>query len=302
MNEFPPSSEPKKFRENLWSKSIRNRDGQVRVGWKLLAFVILLNVIGFSLDFALHHFVKGGFPTPLRKILDVLVVLVPTWLFVNLEKRSFLDLGLRLNPLWFRDLVFGFLLACALMTIASSGVAVIQGGWVRSHQDFGVLLRGLFSFLGVAIFEELGFRGYPFQRMVENWGVEFAQGLMVVFFVLPHLLVGLYLGYPGPTMIGASLNIGCAALLLGFAFLWTRSLALPIGIHWGWNWMQGSVLGLGVSGSTTSSFLHPARSGPEVSWITGGTYGPEASIIGTIAVLVGIGIIWDRLRRKPYIR
>ncbi len=177
------------------------------------------------------------------------------------------------------------------MALASSGVLFLQGGWVRSSQGIAVLVRGLSSCLGVALFEELVFRGYPFQRMVESWSATVTQILMAVFFVLPHLLAGLHRGYPLPTMIGASLNIGCAALFLGFAFLWTRSLALPIGIHWGWNWMQGTVLGLGVSGTTTPSFLDPARPGPDVSWITGGLYGPEAGIPGTLAVIVGILLI-----------
>lgn len=299
MDALPPSSDPKNYRGPLWSRLLRNSTNQVRVGWKLFAFLILLNAIGFSLDYAIRSIGKASFPMPFLKILDVLVILVPTWLIVTLEKRSLLELGLHLNSRWFRDLALGFMLACALMALASSGIAFLQGGWVRSPKGLSVLLRGLITFLGVAIFEELAFRGYPFQRMAESWGVKLTQGLMAVIFVLPHLMVGLLRGYPVPSMIGASLNVGCSALFLGFAFLWTRSLALPIGIHWGWNWMQGTVLGLRVSGSTTESFLQPTGPGPEVSWITGGFYGPEASIIGTISVLVGIGIIWNRLRRNP---
>lgn len=293
-----PSTNP--LWRSSWARIQRNPSGQVRVGWKLLAFVIILNAIGFSLDFGMRRLNGGAFPTFPVNITSVLIALLPTWLLLRLEKRPFSDLGLRLNGRWFRDLGLGFLLACGLMAVASSGVAFVQDGWVRNSQPVGVLLRGMGFYLGGAVFEELVFRGYPFQRMVEGWGVKLTQGLMALFFVLPHLLAGLLHGYPVPSMIGASLNIACAALFLGFAFLRTGSLALPIGIHWGWNWMQGTVLGLRVSGATaTTSFFTPAHPGPKVSWITGGLYGPEASIIGTIAVLVGIVIIWKAWRPNP---
>ena len=299
MDAMPSPTDPKSSGRISWTWFLYSRSGQIRIGWKLLAFGVLLNAIGFSLDFAIRHLGNGTFASLPLKILDVIVVLIPTWLFMRLEKRPFSEIGLYLNARWLRDLVLGFLLACALMAIASTGVGFVQGGWVRGPLGPGVLFSGLSSWLGVAIFEELAFRGYPFQRMAESWGVKPTQGLMAVVFVMPHLWVGLLRGYPSPSMVGASLNIGCAALFLGFAFLWTRSLAFPIGIHGGWNWMQGTVLGLKVSGTTTSSFLYPARPGPKVSWITGGLYGPEASIIGTIAVLVGIAIIWHCLKRKP---
>jgi len=265
--------------------------GKVRLGWKLLGFCALIPVFGLGQEWILKRLNHGVYPFLPIKLGDLIVVLLPSWLFLRLEKRPLASLGLRMNLRWFRDLGLGFLFACGLMLLAVVGVAFTQGGWIRTSLGPSVLVQGLSICMGVALFEELLFRGYPFQRMVEAWGARTTQCLMAAFFVLAHLVVGILRGYPASTMFAASVNIGCAALFLGFALLRTGSLALPIGIHAGWNWMQGTVLGLGVSGGTPPSFLTPARPGSEVSWITGGYYGPEAGLPGILAVLIGIAVI-----------
>jgi len=276
-----------------WTLSwlLHDLSGKVRIGWKLLGFCALIPALGIGQDWTLRSLNHGIYPSLPFKLGDLVVVLLPTWLFLRLEKRPLASLGLRLNLRWFRDLGLGFLMACALMLFASVGVAFTQGGWIRTSLGAGVLVQGLSICMGVAMFEELLFRGYPFQRMLETWGVLTTQILMAAFFVLPHVVVGSLRGYPAASLLGAAVNIGCAAIFLGFALLRTGSLGLPIGIHAGWNWMQGTMLGLGVSGGTPPSFLTPTRPGPEVSWITGGFYGPEAGIPGILAVLIGIAII-----------
>jgi hypothetical protein len=79
-----------------------------------------------------------------------------------------------------------------------------------------------------------------------------------------------------------------AAILLGLCYLRTRSLALPIGLHLGWNWAQGSLLGFGVSGTTEVQGLwRPVFHGrPE--WLTGGAFGLEASL--PCALVCGLAI------------
>ncbi|MDP2875687.1 MAG: CPBP family intramembrane metalloprotease, partial [Holophaga sp.] len=100
-------------------------------------------------------------------------------------------------------------------------------------------------------------------------------------------------GMLGAVKYWATLDIALAAVFLGLAYLRTRSLALPIGIHLGWNWTQGNVLGFGVSGTTGHpGWIRPIFHGkPE--WMSGGTFGIEASIFGVIAVLIGIYLLWQ---------
>jgi hypothetical protein len=72
-----------------------------------------------------------------------------------------------------------------------------------------------------------------------------------------------------------------AGLLLGAAYKWSGSLWLPIGIHWAWNYTQGNIFGLAVSGTMAgNTMLVTTVDGPDI--ITGGAFGPEASIISVI--------------------
>ncbi len=93
----------------------------------------------------------------------------------------------------------------------------------------------------------------------------------------------------GATRGWASLDIAIAAVLLGLCYLRTRSLAMPIGLHLGWNWTQGSLLGFGVSGLPSHGWWMPVvHCRPH--WLTGGSFGLEASlpcaIVGAAACLV----------------
>ena len=91
----------------------------------------------------------------------------------------------------------------------------------------------------------------------------------------------------GATRVWASIDIALAALMLGMAYVRTRSLALPFGLHLGWNWMQGHVLGFDVSGvDLTGWFLPQLLDRPE--WMTGGAFGPESTVF---AVVVDLGVL-----------
>ena len=70
----------------------------------------------------------------------------------------------------------------------------------------------------------------------------------------------------------------------------TRALWLPIGLHFAWNFFQGPVFGFPVSGTQTSTLLQLEPVGPEL--LTGGRFGPEASLVGVAAELLGIALLW----------
>ena len=72
-----------------------------------------------------------------------------------------------------------------------------------------------------------------------------------------------------------------AGRLLGAAYKWSGTLWVPIGIHWAWNYTQGNIFGLAVSGTYAGeTLLTTAVNGPDI--ITGGAFGPEASIISVL--------------------
>jgi hypothetical protein len=87
----------------------------------------------------------------------------------------------------------------------------------------------------------------------------------------------------GATKLWASIKIFMASLLFGAAFLRTRSLALPVGIHFMANTVQGVVLGFGVSGTEEPRLLRPTMEhGP--TYLTGGNFGLEASLPGLLVL------------------
>ena len=98
-------------------------------------------------------------------------------------------------------------------------------------------------------------------------------------------------GMEGATLAWATLDTALGAILLGLAYLRSGSLALPIGIHFGWNWVQGSVLGFDVSGFGQAGWLSPELLG-KPQWLSGGAFGPEASVFAVVVDTAAIALLW----------
>lgn len=83
----------------------------------------------------------------------------------------------------------------------------------------------------------------------------------------------------------ASVNIFIASILFGLAFIKPNSLAMPLGLHYMANFMQGTVMGFGVSGEKGISLFNPSSDDCPV-WLNGGEFGVEASILGLMMVIL----------------
>ena len=101
----------------------------------------------------------------------------------------------------------------------------------------------------------------------------------------------------GSVKLMASINIFLASILFGLAFIQTQSLAMPIGLHLMANWVQGSILGFGVSGTKQLGLLIPSFGYTPV-WLTGGQFGLEASLPGLVCVMITILILYMKKRKK----
>lgn len=220
----------------------------------------------------------------------VLMVLLATWACTRMRREALSSVGLRLDRRWARDFAWGCALGLGALLLAAGLIAAIGG--VRFElepaRSLDNLLFGLYLFASAAVLEELLFRGFLFQRLVAGIGVWPAQLALAGLFALAHW------GNPGmvgATKVWASIDIALAAVLLGVAYLRTRSLALPIGLHLGWNWSQGHLLGFGVSGVDLTGWLRPVFQGLP-TWLTGGEFGPEASVFGVVADLAMLAIVW----------
>jgi hypothetical protein len=148
---------------------------------------------------------------------------------------------------------------------------------------------GLFLVLSIsATNEELAFRGYPFQKLVESLGPPGAVAVSSACFGLVHL------GNPHHTWI-STVNTMLIGIPLSLAYLRTRSLWMPVGMHFTWNYVQGFVFGLPVSGFTFPHSLLKVRV-HDAAWLTGSDYGPEGGVLSTV-VIVGAGICLFLSRR-----
>lgn len=191
-----------------------------------------------------------------------------------------------------RLIAVGFVYGAVLVSVAVIAMA-IGGPTTFQWRMTGPMLQAagiqLVLFPIAALNEEVAFRGYPFQRLVESIGAAPAVIVLSILFALPHL------ANPNSTIFAAFNTAGVGALL-ATAYLTTRSLWLPWGIHWGWNLVLAVAYGLSVSGFDTDGPVDGRVAGPE--WLTGGAYGIEGGASGSIAIVVGFVIlVW--LVRQP---
>lgn len=225
-----------------------------------------------------------------RSLLALLLIAIYVWLLTiadNVSDHRIAILGLPLTKGWSGQFVTGGIVGLSLAVLAILPIAVWGDPSFTFHIGFRFLPRdaaALFILLVSALAEELIFRGYPFQHLEEGIG---APGAIAVFSVL---FAAVHLSNPGASVWGL-INTVLIGILLAKAYLRTRALWLPWGIHFGWNATLGFLCGLPVSGlRIVNVVVRTSVAGPR--WMTGGSYGIEASATGTVAVLVGLVIVW----------
>jgi len=191
-----------------------------------------------------------------------------------------------------RDLALGAVLGAGLFTIVVMELAL--SGFYRVtavHVTRDLALAALLLLPSAAI-EELLFRGVLF-RLVEEWlGTWIALAVSAAIFGAAHA------ANPGATWV-SSLAIALeAGVLLGAAFVVTRNLWFPIGLHFAWNFFEGPVYGTQVSGRSFLESAVDARvTGP--SLFTGGSFGPEAGLFAIVTcVIVAVALLAAASRRS----
>ncbi len=227
-------------------------------------------------------------------VLDVALLLTILLLLRLLDGRRFVALGLGFHSGWGKELLLGTALGAGLMTVfvgTMAGTRALRylGGAANGEGTAAWTLELAVVLFLAAVAEELGFRGYGFQRLVDSVGPLWATLGFAAMFGAVHL------ANPSATAVSTA-NTALVGVLLAVAYLKTRGLWMPIGLHWAWNLFQGEVFSLPVSGiSFPPTLLRPEVSGP--AWLTGGRYGPEGS--AAVTVLCAAAIVW--LWRTPRI-
>ena len=264
--------------------------GKLRNGWWMLIFVALFLVSRFvyhPISQAMQH---AGLDAAWLQPLPFVFALLVTWCCTRLRRQSLSSVGFVPDRHWAIESALGAAIGMTEMLIIT-GLIYAAGGVhlaLDPARSLGAMASAVWVFLFVALFEETLFRGFLFQRFVEGAGAWTAMIGLGLVFAIAHW------GNPdmtGATKVWATIDTGLGAIVLGLAYLRTRSLAFPIGFHFAWNWTQGALLGFDVSGFDQAGWLQPLLlNKPE--WVTGGSFGPEASVFAVIADLTVIGLLW----------
>ncbi|HET9524881.1 MAG TPA: type II CAAX endopeptidase family protein [Pyrinomonadaceae bacterium] len=282
-----------------------NEFGRLRSGWRLGLYIFAFLALTILLETLLRVVYAGGrllvpglpvagyFANMMYRLSILAAGLGAGYFCARLiEGLPWRSLGLTLHHGWVRDLIVGTVIGFAALTVAV-GIATAAGGLRFSFIGTQMLLAAGRSLLtsGVLLFvaalaEEAAFRGYPLQTMTRAGLMWLGVFLTSVPFGFAHLWNPNVV--PGITFA----NTVIAGIWLAAAYLKTRSLWFPLGVHWGWNWALGSVFGLPISGASlaSSSILRGYDVGP--AWLTGGRYGIEGGVACMVALILFILFIW----------
>jgi membrane protease YdiL (CAAX protease family) len=195
-----------------------------------------------------------------------------------------------------RQLGLGVLAGTLLFSLVV-GVAAALGVYrIAGSGGTSMLLLGLIS-AGImpGFMEEMLFRGILFRWIEEFAGSWAALVITSTLFGLAHIL------NPNATWFSSLAIAVEAGLLLGAAYMFTRSLWLPIGLHAAWNFTQGPIFGVPVSGTPANGIIQARLGGPTA--LSGGGFGLEASVIAVvIATAAGLWFVWAAVRRGALVQ
>jgi membrane protease YdiL (CAAX protease family) len=280
----------------------------LRAGWRLVIFVAIFFCLALPVAIPLQSISRkqaaSGALLPGLQIvgdgLTFVILLIACWIMSRIEKRPMAMYGLPLErepvlPRFIVGYVFwGFVpLSICLFALrvlhvfdfghfAISGVAMVIWG-----------AKWFVGFLLVGLAEEYLLRGYALYTLADGIGFWPATIVLAVLFGLGHA------PNPGETRIGVLATV-VFAVFASITLRVTGSLWLAVGAHAGWDWGQSFFYGGSDSGLTAQGhLLSPSFHGP--IWLTGGSVGPEGSIVTLILWIVMMLIVYlvYRKPRKP---
>ncbi len=294
----------------LWNRG----EARVRAAWRIVVFFLTSLVLGEAL-----YSLRGNLFTKLFPVVAyrgafeagvyLLLIGALVWLVATrLDRRRIVDYGFHLNNLWWSDLGFG--LALGTLLLLGAFLLELWMGWVKvtgtfataAGQPFAAMIAaGFVAVVFVAIQEEVIWRGYPIKNLVEGLNSRLISSTWAtaIAVLISSLLFGLgHAGNPNATTL-STVNIMIFAALFAAGYVLTGQLALPIGLHFAWDFVQGFVFGVIGDASQWGSFLVLAEADPKARLWTGLPYGTEGGLLGTGAFVLGLLMtaVWVRLRR-----
>ena len=248
------------------------------LSWLVLLFFVTAAAFGLPLQWAADHLAAEDAPVQLAGLIGACALALGCYaLAVRLgEGRSAGELALRPAP---AELVTGGLLGLAMMTVLMSTLAA-TGAYDISLHGAAPAWTGIGLALQAAVTEELWMRALLFRLVWRAFGPMPAFVACATVFAAPHL------ANPGANPLAIA-TLAVAGVMFCALYAVTGRLWLPIGVHATWNLAQGYLFGAAVSGGDfgESIAVSTAQAGAP-TWLTGGAFGPEASVVALVLVTI----------------
>jgi uncharacterized protein len=259
---------------------------ELRAGWRLLIFLAIVMALINITNLMVRRLVHGADGATLflvRAVMNFLIFLLASWIMGRIEGRTIAVYGLPWRGMFgvqfWQGVLLGFTSISGLL-VALRGAGVFYFGSIALHGTdickWAIVYA--FVFILVALREEFGARGYGLFTLSAGIGFWPAALLSAAFFGYSHH------GNSGEDWVGL-FNAGAFGLLACLLLRRTGNLWMPIGLHTAFDWGETYFYGVANSGHTLPGhLLNSSSSGP--AWLSGGTVGPEGSLLCTLLIIV----------------
>lgn len=237
-----------------------------------------------------------GLPTNLEILINLICTIgtvIGVFLAARIYKLKQADIGRVLNRQTFKEYLWGaalgfVMLVCSILPAAITGAAKFSFATITGSNVLWLLVFGI-CFVVQSFSEEYLCRGFIMKRLSMKYDIWRALMLQAVIFMSLHA------GNPGMGLI-PYINLFLIGFLFGQVVIITDNLMLASGLHWLWNYAQGCIFGIKVSGlEGMPSVLLCELSGTPL--ITGGDFGIEGALSTTIVTLIVIGVLFSKMLR-----
>ena len=266
----------------------------LRAGWRFVLYVLAVAVLLRALSFVIAPLLHGlsslwGFLV--RECASLVAVIIPAIFLSWPEQRSFDSYGLPRRQALRKHFWLGALWGLLAITVLLLGLRLAGAFYFGNVALHGIKVLKFAAFWAVmfsvvALFEEFAFRGYTQFTLAQGIGFWPAAALLSATFGAVHL------GNKGEAWTGA-LGAACIAMFFCLTLRRTGSLWFAVGMHAAWNWGETFLYSVPDSGiKLPGHLMNPSFQGPH--WLTGGTVGPEGSVL-LFALIAVMWVAFDRV-------
>jgi membrane protease YdiL (CAAX protease family) len=246
------------------------------LGWLALLFFLTAAAFGLPLQAAADRLPPANAPLQLAGLLVAAIAAIGCYALA-----VWLGEGRRVSELALRSALPGIAIGAALglvMMAILMGILVVTGGYDITVVGAAPAWTGVGLAVQAAVTEELWMRALLLRLLWRAFGP-------VPAFIVAALTFGaIHLANPSASPL-AGANVAVAGLMFCALYALTGRLWVPIGLHFAWNFAQGYLFGATVSGGTLGGSVAVSTARPGApTWLTGGAFGPEASVFAFILV------------------